>query len=52
MSTKPRALIALAAIDRLVSDRHGGVAIEFAFVIPIAILLSCTWSLRRCDLMQ
>jgi Flp pilus assembly protein TadG len=40
MSTKPRALVTLAAIDRLVSDRHGGVAIEFAFVIPIAILLT------------
>ncbi|MDF2780358.1 MAG: hypothetical protein K0S96_162 [Geminicoccaceae bacterium] len=40
MSTKPRAFFGLAAIDRLVSDRRGGVAIEFAFVIPIAILLT------------
>lgn len=30
----------LAAIDRLVSDRGGGAAIEFAFIIPIAILLT------------
>jgi Flp pilus assembly protein TadG len=30
----------LAAIDRLVSDRGGAVAVEFAFVIPIAILLT------------
>ena len=30
----------LAAINRLVSDRGGGAAIEFAFIIPIAILLT------------
>jgi Flp pilus assembly protein TadG len=30
----------LATIDRLVGDRRGGVAIEFAFIIPIAILLT------------
>jgi Flp pilus assembly protein TadG len=30
----------LAAIDRLIGDRRGGVAIEFAFIIPIAILLT------------
>jgi Flp pilus assembly protein TadG len=30
----------LATIGRLVGDRRGGVAIEFAFVIPIAILLT------------
>jgi Flp pilus assembly protein TadG len=30
----------LAAIDRLPGDRRGGVAVEFAFVIPIAILLT------------
>ena len=29
-----------AAIDRLVRDRRGGAAIEFAFIIPIAILLT------------
>jgi Flp pilus assembly protein TadG len=30
----------LAPIVRLVGDRRGGVAIEFAFIIPIAILLT------------
>jgi Flp pilus assembly protein TadG len=30
----------LAPIARLVGDRRGGVAIEFAFIIPIAILLT------------
>jgi Flp pilus assembly protein TadG len=30
----------LAAIKSLVRDGRGGVAIEFAFVIPIAILLT------------
>ena len=30
----------VATIDRLVGDRRGGVAIEFAFIIPIAILLT------------
>ena len=40
MRPQRRALSALATIDRLFGDRHGGVAIEFAFVIPIAILLT------------
>jgi Flp pilus assembly protein TadG len=30
----------LATVGRLVGDRRGGVAIEFAFIIPIAILLT------------
>jgi Flp pilus assembly protein TadG len=30
----------VATIGRLVGDRRGGVAIEFAFIIPIAILLT------------
>jgi Flp pilus assembly protein TadG len=40
MSTQRRAFSGSAVIDRLVSDRGGGVAIEFAFVIPLAILLT------------
>jgi Flp pilus assembly protein TadG len=40
MEPKHRLVDVLAPIDRLVSDRRGGVAIEFAFIIPIAILLT------------
>jgi len=40
MSTQRRVFSWSAAIDRLVSDRGGGVAIEFAFVIPLAILVT------------
>jgi Flp pilus assembly protein TadG len=40
MSTKPRARLALATIHRLVSDRQGSAAVEFAFAIPIAVLLT------------
>ena len=40
MRPQHRILGVLAAIDRLVGDRRGGVAIEFAFIIPIAILLT------------
>jgi Flp pilus assembly protein TadG len=39
MKTQHRAPGALATIDRLIGDR-GGVAIEFAFIIPVAILLT------------
>ena len=40
MAPQHRAVGILAAIARLVGDRRGGVAIEFAFIIPIAILLT------------
>jgi Flp pilus assembly protein TadG len=40
MEPKHRLVGVLAPIDRLVGDRRGGVAIEFAFVIPLAILLT------------
>ena len=40
MEAQPRRLSLLAAVHRLVGDRRGGVAVEFAFVIPIAILLT------------
>ena len=30
----------VATINRLAGDRRGGVAVEFAFIIPIAILLT------------
>jgi Flp pilus assembly protein TadG len=40
MNTQHRVPGVLAAIARLVADRRGGVAIEFAFIIPIAILLT------------
>jgi Flp pilus assembly protein TadG len=40
MSTQRKAFSGLAAVDRLVSDRGGAVAVEFAFVIPLAILLT------------
>jgi len=40
MEPQPRVVGVLATIDRLVGDRRGGVAIEFAFIIPIAILLT------------
>jgi Flp pilus assembly protein TadG len=40
MGPKHRVVGVLATIDRLVGDRRGGAAIEFAFIIPIAILLT------------
>ena len=40
MNTQHRVPGVLAPIVRLVGDRRGGVAIEFAFIIPIAILLT------------
>ena len=40
MEPQPRTVGVLATIDRLAGDRRGGVAIEFAFIIPIAILLT------------
>jgi Flp pilus assembly protein TadG len=40
MNTQHRVPGVLAAIARLLGDRRGGVAIEFAFIIPIAILLT------------
>jgi Flp pilus assembly protein TadG len=40
MDPQPRATGILTALNRLVGDRRGGVAIEFAFIIPIAILLT------------
>ena len=40
METQHRMPAVLAATARLVGDRRGGVAIEFAFIIPIAILLT------------
>jgi Flp pilus assembly protein TadG len=40
METQRRMPGVLAPISRLVGDRRGGVAIEFAFIIPIAILLT------------
>jgi Flp pilus assembly protein TadG len=40
MNTQHRVPGFLAAIARLLGDRRGGVAIEFAFIIPIAILLT------------
>src|SRR5918994_1932657 len=40
MSTNPRARLALAAIHRLVGARQGSAAVEFAFAIPIAVLLT------------
>ena len=40
MKTQHRVRGLPATIGRLLGDRRGGVAIEFAFVIPIAILLT------------
>jgi Flp pilus assembly protein TadG len=40
MEPQHRAPGVLATIGRLAGDRRGGVAIEFAFIIPIAILLT------------
>ena len=40
MEAQPRVPRVLATIGRLTGDRRGGVAIEFAFIIPIAILLT------------
>ena len=40
METQHRLPGVLTTIARLVGDRQGGVAIEFAFIIPIAILLT------------
>ena len=40
METQHREATILAAIARLVGDRRGGVAVEFALIIPIAILLT------------
>ena len=40
METQHRTPGVLATIARLVGDRRGGIAVEFAFVIPIAILLT------------
>ena len=39
--TRKRNLLGLSApLARLIGDRRGGVAVEFAFVVPIAILLT------------
>jgi len=40
MEVQHRAPDIVATIARLVGDRRGGAAIEFAFIIPIAILLT------------
>ena len=40
MELQHRAPGAVATIARVIGDRRGGVAIEFAFIIPIAILLT------------
>ena len=40
MEPQHREVRILATIARLISDRRGGAAIEFAFIIPIAILLT------------
>jgi Flp pilus assembly protein TadG len=40
MEPQHRAPGVVATIGRLVGDRRGGAAIEFAFIIPIAILLT------------
>ena len=40
MYTQHRVPGVVAAIARVAGDRRGGVAIEFAFIIPIAILLT------------
>jgi Flp pilus assembly protein TadG len=40
MKTQHRASGVLASTVRLIGDGRGGVAIEFAFIIPIAILLT------------
>lgn len=40
MEPKHRAVGIPATLARLSGDRRGGVAIEFAFIIPIAILLT------------
>jgi Flp pilus assembly protein TadG len=40
MKPEHRVIGILATIARLTGDRRGGAAIEFAFIIPIAILLT------------
>ena len=40
MKTQHRVRGVLVALARLAGDRQGGAAIEFAFIIPIAILLT------------
>jgi Flp pilus assembly protein TadG len=40
MDIEHRAPGVLASTARLIGDRRGGVAIEFAFIIPLAILLT------------
>ena len=40
MKPKHRAPGILAPLARLTGDRRGGVAVEFAFIIPVAILLT------------
>jgi len=40
MELKRRMTRTLATIARLGRDRRGGIAVEFAFIIPIAILLT------------
>jgi Flp pilus assembly protein TadG len=40
MEPKHRVTGILATIARLTGDRRGGAAVEFAFIIPIAILLT------------
>ena len=40
MEPKPRAPGVVASIVGLIRDRGGGVAVEFAFIIPIAIVLT------------
>ena len=40
MRSQPRMAPVLAAITRLIAEPRGGVAVEFAFVIPIAIVLT------------
>jgi Flp pilus assembly protein TadG len=40
MEPKRKTASMLARLARLPADRRGGVAIEFAFIIPIAILLT------------
>ena len=40
METQNRVSSVVAATARLFDDRRGGVAVEFAFIIPIAVLLT------------
>lgn len=40
MEPRPRAGGVLATLDRLIGDRRGAGAIEFALIVPLAILLT------------